>query len=278
MPLNLSLQASSSIPMWMLIGIVILLTLIVLGLKFFRNMFEVITAPAASLKYHGENDNFFFSIMLTFLGGLIATLILVQNQTQLSSAFTDYSSAMAATLAQSNSNPNYHPGVQKWAQEAMDRSFETYVTNNLILYVIGSLALWLVIGLLGFVLARMFGGQCTAANFLGSTAYAAFFANIGLGLAGVSLVKIIAASASGASPALDGMGIAGFLVLLYAIVLFLLATNNAADLSGGQTAGVVIFLLILLGGASTGIYYQGKKSFTDFAGQVQSYNPAVSSG
>jgi hypothetical protein len=277
MPLNLSLQASSSIPMWMLIGIVILLTLIVLGLKFFRNMFEVITAPAASLKYHGENDNFFFSIMVTFLGGLIATLILFQNEDKLTSAFQEYSSSMASTLAQGNSNSIYQENVTNWARERMDRAFETYATGNLTLYVIAALALWFVIGLLGFVLARMFGGQCTVGNFLGSTAYAAFFANIGLGLAGVAIVQFVAASATQAAPALDAMGIAGIVLLLYGCILFVIAANNAADLSGGQTVGVLIFLLVLLGGAGAWIHYEGKKSFSNFTGEVQSYNPAVSS-
>jgi len=277
MPLNLSLQASAGIPMWMLIGIVILLTLIVLGFKFFRNMFEVITAPAASLKYHGENDNFFFSMMLTFLGGLIATLILMQNQEQLGSAFSEYSTSISATLASSNSNQTYHDVVQNWAKDRMDLSFNTFVTNNLILYVIAALALWVVIGFLGFILARMFGGQCTAGNFLGSTAYSAFFANIGLGLAGVSIVKAIAASASGGAPSLDGMGIAGALVLLYSLILFLMAANNAADLSSGQTVGVAIGLIILLSGAGFGIFHEGQKTFGEFAGEVQSYNPAISS-
>lgn len=259
----------------MVLGAVTVIAIFLMGLKLFRNLFEVITAPTASLKYHGENDNFFFSLMLVFIGGMIATIILLYNKEQVSAQFTDYSGAVAESLATQNTNQTYHDQVRDWARNRIDSSFDTVVTSNLMSFCVVIPIFWFVIGFLAWLMTKIFGGGATLGNFLGTCAYGSFFASIGLGLAGIAIAGMVAATATQSPPALDGMAIAGLVLLAYGVILFVMGLNNAAEISAGQTIGALIFLLILLGGAGYGGFYQGQQMFGSFASEVKSHNPAT---
>lgn len=261
----------------MVLGAVTVIAIFLMGLKLFRNLFEVITAPTASLKYHGENDNFFFSLMLVFVGGMIATILLLYNKEGVSTQFNDYSSSVAESLATQNTNQTYHEQIRDWARNRLDSSFDTVVTSNLMSFCVVIPILWFVVGFFAWLMTKIFGGGATLGNFLGTCAYASFFTSIGLGLAGVALAGFVASTATTAPPTLDGLAIAGLVLVAYGVILFVMGVNNAAELSGGQTIGAIIFLLIVLGGAGYGGFYQGQQMFGKFAAEVKNHNPATGS-
>jgi len=110
MPFNLALFQSEPVAgqqLFIILGVITIATLIALGLRFFVNMFEVITAPGASLSHHGQNDNFFFSIFVVFLGGLIGTFGLLALQAELKLAFHSFAETVCNDAALLNTNLNY---------------------------------------------------------------------------------------------------------------------------------------------------------------------------
>jgi hypothetical protein len=275
MPLLALLQANATADRTILyvLGAIALVTLIVLGLRFFRNLFEVITAPAASLKYHGQNDHFFFSLMVVFFAGTIATIIFLVNQPKVVATFDNYAGMMATDIAAGNSNATYRDVAKDMAQKTMNDNFDIFFVQNTIMLPLFFVALWLVIGFLSFLFARIMTTGITAVDMLGTTAYSAFFSIIGLALAGTLVIEL-AGQGVGITPAPSPAAIAGVVLILYAVVLFLMGVNQAADLTAGQTIGVIIILLIVLGGAGFLIKKQGGEKFAEFKGRIQSFNPA----
>src|SRR5688500_5457278 len=228
MPLSM-LQAAGADDRTMLIvlGVIALVTLVVLGLKFFRNIFEIITAPGASLKYHGQSDHFFYSLLIVFLGGLIATMIIVANQDKIAEAFSHYSTKVSTDLGAANSNPIYRDVATQYARTRIDDNFNIYFVQNMIMLPMLFVGIWLVLGFLVFVFSKLFQAPTTAADMLGTTAYSAFFMAIGVALASPLIIDFIASQAGGAAPVPGPLGIAGAVLILYGVVLFLMGIAGA---------------------------------------------------
>jgi len=247
----------------------------VLGLRFLRSLFEVITAPGASLKYHGENDHFFHSLLIVFFGGVVAATIMMVSQDKIVNTFSHYSNHVASDLAQANSNPTYRDVAENFARDRIDSNFNT----NFVQYMVGMemvfIIIWLALGLLCFVFSKMFGSGVSASDLLGTTAYSAFFGSIGLALATPLIIDFIASQAGAGGPTPDAMGIAGCVLLFYGVILFLMGISQAADLTSVQTVGILIMLLIVLGGLGYWGYSTGTKNFDAFRSKVTSYNPAT---
>jgi hypothetical protein len=268
----LQIGSTSERELFIILGVIMLATLIALGLKFFVNIFEVLTAPGASMRHHGQNDNFFFSIFVVFLGGLIGTFGLLASKTVLSEEFTSYATQVCNDIAISNSNENYRAIAASWGLDTMVDNFVIFVLDNLIFFPVVMVSVWLIVGLVCFVGAKMFSGNCTAGNLLGSLAYSAFFASIGLGF--VALIAMRAIAAGGGTPQIDVLGIIGAVLLLYALVLFFSGISSAAEIQAGQVAGVVIVLLIVFGGIGYGLYAMSTEPWEAFKLAIQSYNPS----
>jgi hypothetical protein len=98
---------------------------------------------------------------------------------------------------------------------------------------------------------------------------------IGIGLAMPLIIDFVASQAGAGGPTPDGMGIAGGVLMLYGLILFLMGLANAAEISSVQTVGVIIMLLIVLGIGGYFLYTNSKKSFDAFRTKVTSYNPAT---
>ncbi|MCH7472066.1 hypothetical protein IIA79_03840 [bacterium] len=283
MPFFLGLMqaaAGDNMVLYGILGLGTLTALIALGFGFLRNLFEIITAPTASLRHHGHSDNVFFSVVMVFLGGLIATFILVVSQEQLSQSFNDYASTVSSDIAMMNSNPTYRDIAEKNCLDRMNGNFNVYLMNNLVFFPVVMVILWLVIGFLAFLGARMFGGQCTVGDFLSSTAYGAFFSSIGLGMAFLLFLQLLASSASqdfGQLGQPNILGIIGAILLVYGVILFLIGAVQAAELTGGQLVGVIFILLVVLGGLSYWGYYSSNQAFEDFSSEIQTFNPATGS-
>lgn len=257
--------------MLIILGIITLAVLIVLGFKFFVNLFEVITAPAASLGHHGKNDNFFFSVVVVFLGGLIGTAVLLLKKTEIVDKFHEYARGVADFAAQANPSEIYRGDAADWGFNQLSMGFDNFVVSNFIFYPVVMVIIWLLIGIFCYLFSRMFGGMCAAGDFLGSVAYGSFFFAIGLGL---SFPTAVAALADPAALQPDVMGIIGVLLLIYGLVLSIIGMMQAAGLSGAQVVGVVLIMLILLGGLGYFIYSSATPLMDDFQGQISRHNPA----
>jgi hypothetical protein len=277
MPFNLALFQSEPVAgqqLFIILGVITIATLIALGLRFFVNMFEVITAPGASLSHHGQNDNFFFSIFVVFLGGLIGTFGLLAQQAQLSQAFHTFAETVCNDAALLNTNLNYRDIAANYGIRIMDGNFDIFVSSNLVFFPILMVVLWLLVGTVCFLGAKMLGSHTAYGDFLGSIAYSAFFASIGLGFTSLLIIQGMAAyvQQGGISP--GALSIVGLVLLLYALILFFMGIAQGGDLASGPVVGVVIVLIFVLGGIGFGIYYYAKPIWEDFTSQIQSYDPS----
>jgi hypothetical protein len=134
---------------------------------------------------------------------------------------------------------------------------------------------WLFFGFLCFIFSKMFGAGVSAADMLGSVAYSAFFTAIGVALATPLILDFIASQAGAPSPTPDGMGIAGVVVLLYGIVLFLMGVSAAAEITSVQVFGILVMVAIVLGIIGYFVYDGSKTNFDAFKAKVVGYNPAT---
>lgn len=280
MPCDLALFQAGSMPeqqLYIILGVITLATVIALGLRFFINIFEVITAPAASLRHHGQNDNFFFSIFVVFLGGLIGAFGLLAKQSALTQAFHDYAATVCNDVSLQGVNANYREIAATWGINALDSNFDIFVTSNLVFFPIVMVVLWLVVGSICYVGARVLGGQSEYGAFLGSLAYSSFFASIGLGFISLFAIQTLGATAAKTSPMPGVLAIIGIVLMLYSLVLFLMGIAQGADLAGGQVIGVLVVLIIVLGGIGFGCYYYAQPAWESFTAEIQNYNPASGS-
>src|SRR5689334_22949597 len=101
------LQGTDTKTMLIMLGVITLGILVALGKRFFVSMFEVITAPGASLGHYGRENNAFFSLFIVFLGGLIGLFYLTLQQPQISSKLSETAMSVGQGIAQGNSNANY---------------------------------------------------------------------------------------------------------------------------------------------------------------------------
>ena len=276
MPCDLALLQAGSMPgqqLYIILGVITLATVIALGLRFFVNIFEVITAPAASLRHHGQNDNFFFSIFVVFLGGLIGAFGLLAKQSAMTQAFHEYATTICNGVAQLNNNANYRDIAATWGVNALDSNFDIFVTSNLVFFPIVMVVMWLIVGSVSYVGSRMLGGQSSYGAFLGSLAYGSFFASIGLGFLTLYGIQALNGYAAETTPTPAALAIVGIVLLIYALVLFLMGIAQGADLAGGQVVGVLVVLLIVLGGIGIGLYYYAQPAVESFTAEIQNYDP-----
>jgi hypothetical protein len=251
-------------------GAVAIVIIVVLGLRFLVSMFEVLTAPTASLKHHGEQNNFFQSLLIVILGGLIGTLVLFFKQSALVAAWTAYAENSAHTLAMANSNTNYRDIAEAYALSKLNANFSIYGLDMLVFLPMMLAVLWIVVGLLAFLFAKLFGGNTTLASFLGSLAFGSFFINIGIGLLGLFAINTVDALSRQGTPSFDAMSIIGAILFVYGLILWIIAVNVAPENTTGQTIGVLIFVAVLLAGTAVLLQIQVfEPTYTQFKTNVE---------
>lgn len=267
-------ESSQDQTLYIILGVITLATLIALGLRFLVNMRDVLIAPSASLGHLGQTDNFFFSIFVVFLGGLIGLFGMLPRKMELISAFNEYASTVAHDIAVSNQNAIYRASSEQWGTDVMQSNFDTFGMGNLIFFPIVMVIIWLIVGSICFLGAKILGTGSSYSNFLSSLAYGSFFASIGLGFLSVIGVQGIAMTATKLPPTIEVFGIIGIVLMLYALVLFLMGISQAGDLLTGQVIFVIIILLIVLGGIGFLIFHLSTEPWDTFKTAIRSYNPA----
>ena len=260
--------------LFIILGVITLATLVALGLRFLVNMRDVLIAPTASLGHLGQTDNFFFSLFVVFLGGLIGLFGIIPRKAELISAFNEYAAAVTNDIALGNSNSIYRDSAQTWGQEVLMNNFQLFGIENAIFFPILMVVLWIFVGTICFGAAKIMGTGTSYGDFLGGLAYSSFFANIGFGCVFLFGIQTVAGTAS-KSPATPGIwGIVGIVLLVYALILFLMGISQAGDLTTGQVIGVLIVLLIVVAGASYGIYAMMQEPWDAFEGAIRSFDPS----
>ncbi len=268
--------------LFIILGVVTLLVLVALGLKFWRNMFEVITAPTASLGYHGQNDNIFFSLVIVVLGGLIGTFILVNAQGEMVQGFHVYSSTYANVVAEGGASSTYKDVAATWGTNKLDATFANYFISNLPLFPVLLVLNWFLIGFLSFLGAKMFGGQTTLSTLLGAFAYPYFFLAIGQAaylVAVISSFKSFADLTQGSMGDTSGINMiwlsVGLVLSLYGVILWFIALAQGGQLTVGGIIGVLVVLAIVNGGIQALITYQGVKPWTEeLVSDIQAIDPS----
>ena len=273
-PVLLQSAAAPETMLYILLGVITLAALVALGLKFFTNMFEVITAPGASLGHLGRSDNFFFGLTLVVLAGLIGSLILLVNQPQMVAGFHDFSADSCKSATQANSNENYREIVADWGTSTLDDLFRNYFAGNLVFYPIVVLMVWIILGIVLFAIVRIVGGQIGAGAFLTMMAYPYFFGIIGFACLMAGLLPDMKGLAGGA-PAMGLWSIVGGLLFLYSVILALIGINQGAECGATRMLISVIILLILLGGGGWAAMNYGAKPVLDkFQSNLKSLDPS----
>ena len=250
------LQGTDDTTGMMLITLVVLtlLTFVVLGVKFFVNLFEVVTAPGASLKHLGSSDTAFYSFAVVFLGHLIGSIVLVLNRTQMSEGYREFSLNYGEHLASMNSNRNYQDVAANWAANQLNSIYQLMVDSNLLWIGLIGMGLWIVGGLIFFLAAKMFGSPASLTELVSSTAYAMFFMTIGLCCYIAGLLTGFGAFGQGFSP--TGLAsqaplcIVGLVLMLYAMILYFVAFIQTSDLGFGQLLVGILLYVLIVGGAA----------------------------
>lgn len=277
-----NLGSSSDPKLLMVMGIICLAVLVALGGKFFVNLFEIITAPAASLGHHGKNDNFFFSLFVVFLGGMIGSVILLINQAVIHEKFQGFASAMANFIAEGNPSEVYRADAAQWGLTQATDNFELYGISNFIFLPVVAVLIWLVSGGLMFLFAKLLGGLGTCSDFLGSVAYGAMFMTIGFAMSfvldvqGFGMVSSLVGPGGTTAIQPDALAIAGVVISLYGLVLFIIGVTQGASLTGGQVVGVVLIFLVLTGLA--GYFLQTQvivPAFDTYQDKIIRHNPSI---
>jgi hypothetical protein len=256
------LQGTDDTTGMMLITLVVLtlLTFVVLGVKFFVSLFEVVTAPGASLKHLGTSDTAFYSFAVVFLGHLIGSIVLVLHRGQMSSGFHDFSTKYGEFLAAMNSNKNYQDVAASWASNQMNSLYQTVVDSNLLWLGLYGMALWILAGLIFFVAAKMFGSPLSLTELFSATAYPMFFYTIGFCCYLAGTLSGFGVFGAGFSPdALAGtavLNIVGAVLCLYALILYAISFIQVTDLGFGQLLVGVLLYLLIIGGAGYLVGYK----------------------
>ncbi|MCB1220558.1 MAG: hypothetical protein H7A35_03175 [Planctomycetales bacterium] len=243
----------------MLIALVVLtlVSFVVLGLKFFVNLFEVVTAPGASLKHHGQSDTAFYSFAVVFLGHLIGSIVLVLNRAQMSAGYQEFAVEFGKQLAMSNPNGNYRDVAANWATGKLDVLYQTMVDSNLLWLGLFGLFIWVIAGLVFFLAAKMFGSPVSLSDMMSTTAYPMFFYTIGWCCYTAASFSSFAVFGDGFKPA-SLMGnsvlyIVGSVIMLYAVILYAIAFMQATDLGFGQLIVGYLLYSLIMGGIYFGV-------------------------
>ncbi len=276
-----TIGSSSDPKLLMVMGIICLLVLVALGGKFFVNLFEVITAPAASLGHHGKNDNFFFSMFVVFWGGMIGSVFLLLNKVMILEEFQSFATSVGNYVAQGNGSEIYRPDAAAWGTTVLTSGFDLYIVSNFIFFPVIAVVCWLLAGSLMYMFAKLLGGLGELSEFLGSVAYGAMFMAIGCAMSFVLKVQMLSmfsslvGSGGVSQPSPDAISIIGLVLTLYGLILFIIGIGQGASITGGQVVGVVLIYLILVGVICYLIQSQLiTPALEDFTTQIIIHNPS----
>ncbi|OGK09636.1 MAG: hypothetical protein A2Y63_03060 [Candidatus Riflebacteria bacterium RBG_13_59_9] len=247
---------------WILVGAIVL-CILAMGFQFFKNTFYAITAPTYSLRNMGEDDNFFFSILLVFLGGLFAAFYTFIQRNFIAGSFESFAKAQVEQALASYSNLTYKPVVASYGIERMTDVFESLETIIVWIPVLW-LVSWLVMGVLYWLLSRAFGNQSPLKVMLSSLAY--FFMLYGA-VAGYFIAHALGTSflASVGTPPIGAVEIIGALLGLVFFVYLIVAISQGGEITPAQAGVAWLVWGIVIGGAiAATVYYKVIPSFEAF--------------
>jgi len=250
------------------------LCLLVLGEATLRNLFDALFTPSYSLRTMARDDSFAFSLLLTFLGGLVLGFYAQILNSFVNSSFASYAEHTIGDALMAYSNPVYKDVLFQDGVIRMKDTFDLIFTNNIVWLPVAWVAFWLVLGVLYWLGGRLFGSTTDLQVALGALAYwATLFAVI----VGYFVIHGIGAGFSMAA-GVSALGIVEMIgALLFLISLFYLFISISQGMEVTMVQAVVIFIiwLVVFGGAAVGLYiYKASPACGEFLQELQSTNPA----
>jgi hypothetical protein len=258
---------SDQLLQWMLVGAIVL-SILAMGLAFFKNLFYAITAPTYSLRDMGQNDNFFFSLLMVVIGGLFMALYALMQKSYLVASFDQFArSELNAALA-GYANQTYKPVQFEFGLNRMTDVFGLAVSSILGLVLLWPV-LWLLFGYVYWLLSRAFGNQLSLKVMLSTLAYYYLLLGIVVGYFAIHSVGT-ALVAQGGSVPMGAMEIVGAVLALLALVYSVIAISQGGDLTLGQAVGGFIIWGVVLGGIIAAVVvYQLAPAYDGFLQELR---------
>ena len=253
---------SDQLLQWMLVGAIVL-SILAMGLQFFKNVFYAITAPTYSLRDMGQNDNFFFSLLMVVVGGLFMALYALMQKSYLIASFDQFARNQLTTALAGYANQTYKPVQFEFGLNRMTDVFGLVMSSILGLVILWPV-LWLLFGYAYWILSRAFGNQLSLRVMLSTLAY--YYLLLGV-VVGYFMVHSVGAylAAEGGTPPLGAIEIIGAILGLAALIYSVIAIAQGGDLTPAQAVGVFIIWNVVLGGIIAAVVtYQITPAYDNF--------------
>lgn len=252
---------------WLFVGGIVL-CIVAMGLPFFRNAFYAITAPTYSLRNMGGDDNIFFSLLLVFVGGLFLSLFALVQKATLTASYLKFANAQIGQTLASYSNLTYKDIV---FNEGVEKMMNAYYTIESLVFWLWFLwiLLWLLSGVLFWVLTKLFGNQSPLKIMLSTLAYAYMLCGVVVGFFYFKLIGAFLAG-GGTSPSLGAAEMIGVVLVIVSVVYMIIAVAQGGDVTPVQAFFVFLIAVILLAGAIFGVVYQVKPVYQAFLEELRS--------
>jgi|GEM_PF-1561194 len=242
---------SDQLLQWMLVGAIVL-SILAMGLQFFKNVFYAITAPTYSLKNMGEDDNFFFSLLMVVVGGLFMALYALMQKGYLLASFDKFSQGQINDALAGYANQTYKPVVFEFGFNRMQDVFGLVMSSILGIVLLWPV-LWLLFGYVYWLLSRAFGNQLSLKVMLSTLAY--YYLLFGM-IVGYFQIHSVGASlaAQGGTVPMGTLEIVGVILGLVALAYSVISISQGGDITIAQALVVFIIWGIVLGGIVAAVY------------------------
>ena len=250
------------------------LALLVLGDGAIRNLLDAVFTPTYSLRAMARDDPFSFSLLLSFLGGLVLGFYAQILSMFVDSSFAEYAQYTVGDALASYANPVYKDVIFQNGVERMTDTFSLIYTNNIVWLPVVWVGFWLILGVLYWLGGRLFGSTVSLQAALGVLAYwTTLFAII----VGYFLIHGLGASfaimSGGSGP--GAVEIIGGLLFIVSLVYFFISVSQGLEVTMAQAVVIFIIWLVVFGAAGAGLtIYKASPAFQEFLQELQSTNPA----
>ncbi|MCD6283494.1 hypothetical protein J7J84_07870 [bacterium] len=257
---------------WMLVGAIIL-SILAMGLQFFKNVFYAITAPTYSLKSMGQDDNFFFSLLLVVVGGLFMSLYALMQKSFLLASFEQFARDQLNGALVGYANQTYKPVVFEFGLNRMTDVFDLVMSSILGIVLLWPV-LWLLFGYVYWILSRAFGNQLSLKVMLSTLAYYYLLFGVVVGYFAIHSVGAYLVAQGGAPP-IGGLEIAGVILGLVALAYSVISISQGSDITVAQAVVVFVIWGVVLGGIIAAVFvYQLAPIYEGFLDGLRSQSYA----
>ncbi len=263
---------SDQLLQWMLVGAIVL-SILAMGFQFFKNVFYAVTAPTYSLKNMGQDDNFFFSLLMVVVGGLFMALYALMQKSFLLASFDQFARDQLNSALAGYANQTYKPVVFEFGLNRMTDVFGLAIASILGIVLLWP-ALWLLFGYVYWLLSRAFGNQLSLKVMLATLSYYYLLFGVIVGYFAIHSVGTYLV-AQGGAPTIGGIEIAGAILGLVALAYSVISISQGGDITPAQAVVVFVIWGVVLGGIIAAVFvYQLAPIYDGFLDGLRSQSYA----